>query len=447
MQPTCLITESDRSPGYLKKMSRSDITTSTFQPQSVSEALFQSVIFHRANSFSVSRASLRETSWIEHPGDSGVSLFPVLSVGKSCAICGGMLLEQMKVLVQPCEHLYCKTCFVAYLEQRVSDGQVRRIPCPTFECATLISEEQLRSHLAPELYERYCQYRLNLDVESNPWIRHCPKPDCPGYAEGSLGKSKLRCSFCNFLFCFYCLSPWHESTPCAQDQDRQLDRWAKANDVRFCPNCRRRVERASGCEHMTCLKCRYDWCWECGEEYTSSHADKCEVRKNWRRNPPLLVTLGLLLAPVLLPFVFIIAGLYYVEALRRDAVHREDGGVVACIKSRWKAYPILILVTLVLTPFAFLLFFLLAGGLLILESRHLLRNKELGVDKQRQSWLLTALCVGLLLCPVTVLATLVGVGVLHVAGVLFLLKKGYIWLRRRCDQTYGLPKGAPGYLH
>ena len=447
MQPTYLLTDSDRSPSYMKKMSRSDITTSTFHPHSVSEALFQNVMLHRANSFSVSRQSRRETSWIEHPGDSGVSLFPVLSVGRSCAICGGMLLEQVKVLVQPCEHLYCKTCFVAYLEQRVTDGEVRRIPCPTFECATLISEELLRFHLTPELYDRYCQYRLNLDIESNPWIRHCPKPDCPGYAEGNAGKSKLSCSYCNFLFCFYCLGPWHESAPCSQEKDRQLDRWAKAHDVRFCPNCRRRVERASGCEHMTCLKCRYDWCWECGEEYTSSHVDKCEVRVNWRRNPPLLVTLGLLLAPVLFPFVVVFVVLYYVEALRRDAAHREDRGEITCLESRWKVYPTVILLGLVLTPLVFLLFFLIAGGLLVLESRGLLRNKELGVDKQRRNWLLTALCVGLLLSPVTVLVTVAVIGALHVVGLLFLFKKGYIWMRRRCDETYGLPKSAPGYLH
>jgi ABC-type Fe3+ transport system permease subunit len=198
---------------------------------------------------------------------------------------------------------------------------------------------------------------------------------------------------------------------------------------------------------MTCLKCRYDWCWECGEEYTSSHADKCEVRVNWRRNPPLLVTLGLLLAPVLFPFVVVFVVLYYVEALRRDALHREERGEMTCIESRWKVYPTVILLGLVLTPLVFLLFFLIAGGLLVLESRGLLRNKELGVDKQRRNWLLSALCVGLLLSPVTALVTVAVIGALHVVGLLLLFKKGYIWMRRRCDETYGLPKSAPGYLH
>ena len=444
VQPTYFVTDSDRSPAYLKKMSRSDITSSTFHPQTVSEALFQSVILHRSNSFAVSRPSVMENSWIEHRAESAVSLFPVLSVGRTCAICGGMLLEQVKASIQPCDHLYCKTCFVAYLEQRILDCEVRRIPCPTFECSTILSDDILKFHLSPELYDRYSQYRLNLDIESNPWVHHCPRPDCRGYDEGGLGKDKLRCNVCGLEYCFYCQEKWHEGKKCKQNSDKELDKWARQNGVRFCPNCRRRVEKTSGCDHMTCLKCRYDWCWECGEEYTSTHPDSCAVKLTKRRNPPFLFVLALLLTPLLLPFVFVLVALYYLETLRRDTSHKDE---IPCLQTRWKSYPFLIFLTLLLTPLLWIIFFLLAGSILIFESRKLLQNRELGVEKQRRSWLLTAICVGISLSPVVILATFLAMALLQVLGVLFLIKKWYIWMRRWCDASYYQPKCAPGYLH
>ena len=44
--------------------------------------------------------------------------------------------------------------------------------------------------------------------------------------------------------------------------------------MKFCPKCTVRVEKESGCDHMTCSRCQYEWCWQCRcKFYSYSHED------------------------------------------------------------------------------------------------------------------------------------------------------------------------------
>ena len=42
--------------------------------------------------------------------------------------------------------------------------------------------------------------------------------------------------------------------------------WLAAN-TRPCPRCQLPIEKDEGCNHMTCRKCRYDFCWICREPW------------------------------------------------------------------------------------------------------------------------------------------------------------------------------------
>ncbi|UJR32731.1 hypothetical protein I4U23_020190 [Adineta vaga] len=48
--------------------------------------------------------------------------------------------------------------------------------------------------------------------------------------------------------------------------------WITQN-TKECPKCHFRIEKNDGCDHMTCIKCHYEFCWSC-------RADFDLIRKN-----------------------------------------------------------------------------------------------------------------------------------------------------------------------
>jgi hypothetical protein len=87
-----------------------------------------------------------------------------------------------------------------------------------------------------------------------------------------------------------------------------------------CPKCGIPIEKNQGCNHMTCPRCSYYWCWSCGLEvnhWTHKFADNpfgcnfvatngCDMIKKF-----LLYILGIVLIPILLVGIPILMGIGY----------------------------------------------------------------------------------------------------------------------------------------
>jgi ariadne-1 len=64
--------------------------------------------------------------------------------------------------------------------------------------------------------------------------------------------------------------------------------WIKAN-TKPCPGCKNFIEKNQGCNHMTCSKCRYEFCWLCLTEW-SKHGSStggfyaCNIYENLKSN-------------------------------------------------------------------------------------------------------------------------------------------------------------------
>jgi hypothetical protein len=79
-------------------------------------------------------------------------------------------------------------------------------------------------------------------------------------------------------YCFDCLKKPHGKLPCNAKIDKSLIEFAKNNFVKKCPKCSIITEKNQGCNHITCTKCRYQWCWLCNEEYKVNHFKEGKCR-------------------------------------------------------------------------------------------------------------------------------------------------------------------------
>jgi len=139
-----------------------------------------------------------------------------------------------------------------------------------------------------ETFAKYEEFTFLSALKSDPNVRWCPNPKGCGNAivgDSSGSVKKMICDVCQFEFCFDCNEQWHSGT-CEQFQqwklensheDAEFAKWAKAN-TKQCPNCGIKVQKKSGCNHMTCTACQYQFCWLCNGKYTPSHYDVYNIR-------------------------------------------------------------------------------------------------------------------------------------------------------------------------
>eukprot|EP00455_Lapot_gusevi_P035947 TRINITY_DN3987_c0_g1_i2.p1 TRINITY_DN3987_c0_g1~~TRINITY_DN3987_c0_g1_i2.p1 ORF type:complete len:241 (+),score=35.13 TRINITY_DN3987_c0_g1_i2:41-724(+) len=121
------------------------------------------------------------------------------------------------------------------------------------------------------LVEKYHKFKRNALIARNPNARWCPTPECDTVMEGSSFQPRLECPKCHKAICFNCNQPWHGRQKCEEVLDEQYSDWARGKDVQTCPQCRVRIEKDLGCNHMTCFSCKYEFCWLCRGRYYSGH--------------------------------------------------------------------------------------------------------------------------------------------------------------------------------
>ncbi|KAM7221924.1 E3 ubiquitin-protein ligase dbl4 [Rhypophila decipiens] len=206
------------------------------------------------------------------------SRLPRLEVipGFVCDICceDGDGLESFAI---KCGHRYCVDCYRHYLSQKiVEEGEAARIQCPADGCSLIIDARSLDILVTSELKERYFQLLNRTYVEDKDTLKWCPAPDCQNAVECAVKKKDLEkvvptvaCA-CQHRFCFGCNNNDHQPAPCRLVKmwlqkcadDSETANWISAN-TKECPKCNSTIEKNGGCNHMTCRKCRHEFCWMC----------------------------------------------------------------------------------------------------------------------------------------------------------------------------------------
>ena len=129
-----------------------------------------------------------------------------------------------------------------------------------------------------DLIKKYKRYKLELEIINDPNKKLCPYPNCDSYLELKKIRNKDVACKNNHTFCFECLKKPHGNLPCHENLDKSMEEYAMNNFVKKCPKCSIITEKNNGCNHITCTKCGYQWCWLCNQEYNVNHflGGKCK---------------------------------------------------------------------------------------------------------------------------------------------------------------------------
>lgn len=238
----------------------------------------------------------------------------------TCPVCQSSV-KGNKTLQLSCGHVICRNCLLDYWSFSIREGDLDHVCCPDLDCikqGIVVSHRELEQVLSPEMVNRWRWLSEKRRHERDPTVCICPIPTCQMIVpfptrleEEGTGWSRLRtCTSCDFCFCFICRRTWHgPHTPCvasttaeyileyislepespgrlalerrfgrtllrkvvAQYEEDRLNE-ALFNDLTTpCPGCNIKIEKAMGCNHMTCMKCKQHFCYLCGDKLKASN--------------------------------------------------------------------------------------------------------------------------------------------------------------------------------
>ena len=232
-----------------------------------------------------------------------------------CPICR-VLIAPNSMVPLACDHSFCESCLNLYFEHKVLSNEVLDLQCPS-NCGNILDKSTILKYLNESLIPKYEYFYHKSELSRDPDLRFCPVSGCEGY--GRRGKqSFVRCESCDTAFCFYCYDRWSKAHLCNDLLDHEFDKLTGRKGYKFCPNCKRRVEKNGGCPEMSCPMCSYRWCWYCGKSIKSGHnAFQCFVMENpW--NVRMWVIIFLLFSPISFSFILGLFIWYIYEGLAAE---------------------------------------------------------------------------------------------------------------------------------
>jgi len=191
-------------------------------------------------------------------------------------ICGICLCPGDKFEIIPkCKHRFCEECFQQYLKSEVEQNsdKLQELPCPENNCKKILKTSfvELKLKGSPILLTKFQKFLKQAKYSKNPSYRHCIKPNCEFFAKKPFFGNKLQCA-CGQTMCFKCKKEWHEKLDCNQVYDKEKNEQAFQNyqkqmGLKSCPKCQIIMNKYDGCNHITCTKCKYEFCWICFEKW------------------------------------------------------------------------------------------------------------------------------------------------------------------------------------
>ncbi|KAF2402561.1 ankyrin repeat and IBR domain-containing protein 1 [Trichodelitschia bisporula] len=210
-------------------------------------------------------------------GDEASSGAKIMTVpGFCCEICWDDSPE-MQTFAMKCGHRFCVDCYKRYLTTKIKEeGEASRIRCPGDDCSRVVDSKSIDLLVSEDAHDRYLELLTRTYVDDLENLKWCPAPNCVYAVDCKIKPRDLprivptvHCD-CSHEFCFGCTLNDHQPAPCMLvrkwlkkcEDDSETANWISAN-TKECPRCHSTIEKNGGCNHMTCRKCRHEFCWMC----------------------------------------------------------------------------------------------------------------------------------------------------------------------------------------
>jgi len=185
-----------------------------------------------------------------------------------CPVCFN---EVTSPITLRCGHSWCRSCLSDYLVA-ATGNTLFPLTCLGSEarCSEPIPLSTAREILSPNAFQAVISASFSAHVHSRPdEFHYCPTPDCLQIYRTAPQDTVLQCPSCLLRICLNCHVEYHEGFECPDRDggDKLFKEWVKNHDVKNCPGCKVPIERAEGCNHMTCIRCQTHICWVCLETF------------------------------------------------------------------------------------------------------------------------------------------------------------------------------------
>ncbi|CAI5448040.1 unnamed protein product [Caenorhabditis angaria] len=208
-----------------------------------------------------------------------------------CSVCAIDGYESLASL--QCGHCFCEQCWNCHIESRLSEGVATRIECMESECGVYCPPDFVYEILEKgPLRAKYDRFLFRDLVLSHRELKFCVGKDCQVVIRSNEDKPKrVTCESCHTAFCVKCGVDYHAPTSCdtiKQWLTKCADDSETANYIsahtKDCPQCHSCIEKAGGCNHIQCTRCRYHFCWMCFGDWKTHGSEYYECSR-YKENP------------------------------------------------------------------------------------------------------------------------------------------------------------------
>ncbi|KAF1958847.1 hypothetical protein CC80DRAFT_490632 [Byssothecium circinans] len=198
----------------------------------------------------------------------------------------------------------CRRCLRTWLTTSFKTKLWDQLTCP--ECSAQLQYADVKKCASRRVFEKYDELATKAAVEAIEGFRWCMVSNKRGKKRSGAGcgsgqvhgvGARMECIGCGSVQCVKHGVAWHEGDTCREYDYRTDSKIKKAEEAaskkwiektaKKCPSCKWNIEKVYGCDHMTCSKCRHEFCWQCFAAYepirkqgNHMHWDGCQYHSN-----------------------------------------------------------------------------------------------------------------------------------------------------------------------